>query len=155
MTTHIDIFSKLPDFKDIGFKPSEIPPLPDPLKHADLSISQIKEMSDDRLLALLNGESEIDGFLSLSTQNAITSELSARAIHKAARPHWSVIPLFVVSVVAMAASCIAAYPVLFPPAQSPAAVVAPPTQPVPLAKSTSANSLQPLPSSLPVQPRKP
>ena len=47
-----------------------------------------------------------------------TAENHAELLTEIRRPHWSISPLFWVSVVAMVAACIAAYPVLFPPPAS-------------------------------------
>lgn len=71
------------------------------------------------------------------------------------KPHWSVTPGFVVGVVAMVAACIAAYPVLFPPAQSPAVGVAPSMQTTLPSINTPSNSQPPLAHSPPAQSGKP
>ena len=68
----------------------------------------IEKMTDQELRQLL--KEDMDMGLGL----AIIREMSARDMKRLSRPHWSVTPLFWVSVVAAVSACIAAYPVLFP-----------------------------------------
>lgn len=43
-----------------------------------------------------------------------TEQLTLLRLQQASQPHWSVIPMFWVAVIAAIAGCIAAYPVVFP-----------------------------------------
>lgn len=92
----------------------KIPPAPiiKPIEFAELSTADIKAMSDDDLQKLLIGDSDIDGFIPLSVQMAISNELTQRAIRNSAKPHWSTIPMLMVTVIAAAGSWIAAVPVV-------------------------------------------
>lgn len=100
------------------------------LKTIDLSLSEVKAMSDDELLAVIAGESRHEGFLSAQLQQLITAELIRRNLEKASKPHWSVTPSFWLLIIGTSAACIAAYPVLFPQpqVQQPAAPIAPSAQ---------------------------
>jgi UPF0716 family protein affecting phage T7 exclusion len=60
----------------------------------DLTVAQLKAMSDGELLKLLSGESDLKGMIPLPLQQLITSELLARGLAKASKPHWSVVPSF-------------------------------------------------------------
>lgn len=59
-----------------------------------LRIEDVKNMSDIELLAVLNGESEPRGMMTGQTAQLIASELHARAIERASKPHWSAAPSF-------------------------------------------------------------
>jgi len=67
------------------------------------------------------------------------------------RPHWSVTPLFWVSVLAAVAACIAAYPVLFPSQAQKSASPVPPTQNGPTKSPTPSI---PLPAASPTSSEK-
>lgn len=71
-------------------KPLELPEL----EFVDLTISQIKSMSDTELLSVLSGESEHKGIVAPPLQQLITSELLSRTLANTSRPHWSVVPSF-------------------------------------------------------------
>jgi len=89
------------------------------LKVAELSVAQIKAMSNEEIKAILTGEKAVNGMLSVATQNALTIELSERAIEKASKPHWSTTYNFWTTVVAALASCAAVYLAIYPrPSQS-------------------------------------
>ena len=94
----------------------EIPKAPEipEFEFADISIAKIKESSDEELLALLNGESNIRGIIPIPTQSAITNELLRRTIQKSTKPHWSVAPSFILLVLGTIAAFVAAYASLFP-----------------------------------------
>lgn len=96
------------------FEIPKIPPAPkfNEMKFADLSAADIKAMSDDDLQKLLTGDSDIEGVIPISVQMAISNELTQRAIRQSARPHWSTIPMLMVTVIAAAGSWIAAIPVV-------------------------------------------
>jgi hypothetical protein len=64
------------------------------LEIVDLTVAQVKAMSDEELLKLLSGESDLDGIIPQPLQQLITSELLARGLAKASKPHWSVVPSF-------------------------------------------------------------
>lgn len=120
---------------DFGIPKFEIPKI----EVADISAADIKTMSNDDLAAILSGDKNMGGIVPLPVQQAITTELLVRSIHRGSKPHWSVIPLFLVSVVAAVAACIAAYPVLFPAQQS-SVVIAPSKQIVQHGSGTLSNS---------------
>lgn len=64
------------------------------LKHADISIADIKKMSDDEIMAVLNGESDIEGMVGPGLQAALQVELTRREIARATKRHWTVVPTF-------------------------------------------------------------
>jgi len=86
----------------------------DDLKVASLSSADIKSLSDSELLQILSGEKKLDGIVNIPMQNLITSELHARAIAMASKPHWSVSPGFVLSVISLIASVLALYASFYP-----------------------------------------
>jgi hypothetical protein len=112
----------LPNFDFINQAIPKIPPLdigvPE-LKKVRLTIAAIKAMPDNELLAILNGESGLEGFVPLYLQLTINQELMTREIKRASKAHWSVTPQFWFSLVAAGSGCVAAYPVVFPPPQKP------------------------------------
>lgn len=119
-----------------------------------LRIEDMKDMSDAELLAVLNGEGGPRGMMTGQTAQLIASELQARAIDRASKPHWSTVPSFWLLVISAIAACIAAYPVLFQPAQvpQPVAVTVPPAQTIPPASSKPTSSKQASSRSPPTQP---
>ena len=89
------------------------------LKVAELSVAEIKAMKDEEIKAILTGEKSVNGMLSVALQNALTIELSERAIKKASEPHWSIVPNLCIGFAAMVAASIAAYFAIYPrPSQS-------------------------------------
>lgn len=76
---------------------------------ARLSIEDIKKLSDTELLSILSGDAKLNGMMEMPLLQLIVSELQSRSIEKASKPHWSVTPNFLVGLVAMIASCFAAY----------------------------------------------
>ena len=92
---------------------------PKVMKVAELSVAQIKAMKDEDIKAILTGEKSVNGMLSIALQNALTIELSERAIKKASQPHWSIVPNLCIGFAAMVAASIAAYFAIYPrPSQS-------------------------------------
>jgi hypothetical protein len=89
----------------------EMPKAPNAAK---ISSSEIKTMKDEEIKAILTGEKAVNGILSVALQNALTIELSERAIKKASKPHWSIIPSLLIGFVAMVAAGIAAYFAVYP-----------------------------------------
>ena len=59
-----------------------------------ISVSKLKQMSDAELLAALSGENGRKGMMTMQFIQIITSELQARSIEKAGKPHWSTVPSF-------------------------------------------------------------
>lgn len=104
----------IPRFDPAFFSIPEPPELPD-LEFVDLTVSQIKAMSDAELLSILSGESEHhQGIVSMPLQQLITSELLSRTLAKTSKPHWSVVPSFwlliattVLAIIATAATVLA------------------------------------------------
>ena len=126
----------------------DFPKLPE-IKSVSLSVSEVKEMSDEELLSVLSGESKHEGIVPLQLQQVITSELLRRNMERTSKPHWSVTPSFWLLIVGTSAACIAAYPVVFPQAQQSAVVVAPPAQTIQPASSMLSSSPPQLPRSQP------
>lgn len=115
------------------------------LKMADLSVAQIKAMPDEEIKAILTGEKPVNGMLSVSLQNALTIELSERAIEKASRPHWSTTYNFWVTVIAATASCLAVGLTIYQIRSSQSApVVQKVALPTPSVQSTDSSSRKPL-----------
>jgi hypothetical protein len=113
-------------------------------------IEVVEKMSDEELRLLMKED------MDMGLGMVLIREMNARELKILSKPHWSVTPLFWVSLIAAVAACIAAYPVLFPPqvAQS-AATVAPSALIVPPALGTvSSSPPQKLPAS-PQQSNKP
>lgn len=52
-----------------------------------ISVAKLKAMSDAELLAALNGEDGRKGMMTLQFATLITSELQARSIERAGKPH--------------------------------------------------------------------
>jgi len=112
------------DFSNLDLPKLEMPDIDfGEIMTVKLSVAEIKALSDDELLAVLNRESGLEGIIPLPLQLAITSELMARHAERIAKPHWSVTPQFWLGLVAAIAGCIAAYPVVFPPQQKPVAPI--------------------------------
>lgn len=118
-----------------------------------ISVAKVKAMSDAELLAALNGEDGRKGMMTMQFLQLITSELQARSIERAGKPHWSTVPSFWLLVISAVAACIAAYPILFPPPQAlpPAAATAPPAQTIQPASGKPASSPPASRSSAPTQ----
>ena len=86
-------------------------------------IEDIQKLTIDELKEIMR-ESEFD----TRAREIVSTEINARLLKVAATPHWSLTPLFWVSVVAAVAACIAAYPVVFPSQERKLAPVVPQTQ---------------------------
>lgn len=124
-----------------------------------LRIEDMKGMSDAELLAVLNGESGRKGMMTGQTAQLIASELQARAIDRASKPHWSTVPSFwllVISVVlslsALAVAVVALPQVqqhVFPSQQQPPVVASDPST-----KSSSQPASPPSATSPTALPRK-
>ena len=84
----------------------KIPELPE-IKYVDLTVVQVKAMTDSELLSILSGESELEGIISLPLQQLITSELLARTLANTSKPHWSVVPSFCLLVIATVLALVA------------------------------------------------
>jgi len=72
-----------------------------------LRIEDMKGMSDAELLAVLNGEGGPRGMMTGQTAQLIASELQARAIDRAGKPHWSTVPSFWLLVTSVVLSLVA------------------------------------------------
>lgn len=104
--------------------PGGVHPINHNIPHtAKISTSQIKVMTDEEIKAILTGEKAVNGILSIALQNALTIELSERAIKKASKPHWSVVPSLIIGFTAMVAAGIAAYFAVYPRSPQPASEV--------------------------------
>jgi len=64
-------------------------------------------MSDLELLAALNGEDGRKGMMTMQFLQLITSELQARSIERAGKPHWSTVPSFLLLVISVVLSLVA------------------------------------------------
>ena len=89
------------------YKRPEPLPLPE-FKFVELTVSQVKAMTDAELLAVLSGEDGQDAMVPQPLQQLITSELLTRALSRNAKPHWSVVPSFWLLVSATILALIAA-----------------------------------------------
>lgn len=72
-----------------------------------ISVAKVKAMSDAELLAALNGEDGRKGMMTMQFLQLITSELQARSIERAGKPHWSTVPSFWLLVISVALSLLA------------------------------------------------
>lgn len=104
---------KIPEFSVSTEIPESVEVVePEEPEYIILTADEIKSKTDDELVKILSGESHSDKALSLSTQSLITTELISRSVNKASKPHWTITPSFIVIVVAMVFSGIAAWPVI-------------------------------------------
>jgi hypothetical protein len=106
---------------------------------SNTSIKDIEQMSNEELRLLAQETS--DPSIALATFR----EMNIRDLKQLSKPHWSVTPLFWISVVAAVAACIAAYPVLFPSQSSqPAAALLSSVQIIPpnLSPASSPSKVQ-------------
>jgi len=127
-----------------------------PINIAKLSSKQIKEFSDEDLVAILTGEKNIGGMLPLPLQSILTNELLTRSIKASSTPHWTTKAGFWVTVIAAFAACIAAYPVIFQPQeQQPVVEVSKTDKSMIFSHNKGANSQQLLLHSPPTQVSKP
>lgn len=69
----------------------------------NLSLRQIKALTDDELQKLLSGEGHKGGIRD-STIQLISNEVLIRQIRESSKPHWTVIPIFIVSCIAAVAA---------------------------------------------------
>ncbi|RGD93395.1 hypothetical protein [Acinetobacter sp. SWAC57] len=69
------------------------------LDELDLTLAEIRELSDDDLLKLLTGES-YEGMIHPALMQVISHELTSRQVMEASRPHWTVTPTFIVGCIA-------------------------------------------------------
>lgn len=72
-----------------------------------ISVAKVKAMTDAELLAALNGEDGRKGMMTMQFLQLITSELQARNIERAGRPHWSTVPSFWLLVTSVVLSFVA------------------------------------------------
>lgn len=90
----------------------------------DVSISDLKSMSDDELQALLNVTSEHQGMMTIGLEAAITNEINFRVsqqnheqvlkeIEKSGKDHWRLTPMFWIVLVTAVAAIMALYPAFF------------------------------------------
>ena len=93
------------------------------LKTAAISATQIKEMKDEEIKAVLTGEKDMGGMLPLSLQQALSNELLTRQIKEAGKPHWSTPYNFWIGLVAMVAASTAAYFTILPRSSQSSTVV--------------------------------
>lgn len=78
--------------------------LPD-LVELDLTLAEIRELSDDDLLKILTGESD-QGLIMPSLLQAINSEYVRRQIEQTSKPHWTIFPTFIVACLAAISSIV-------------------------------------------------
>jgi len=72
-----------------------------------ISVAKVKAMTDAELLAALNGEDGRKGMMTMQFLQLITSELQARNIERAGKPHWSTVPSFWLLVISVFLSIVA------------------------------------------------
>lgn len=72
-----------------------------------ISVAKVKAMSDAELLAALNGEDGRKGMMTMQFIQLITSELQARSIERAGKPHWSTVSSFWLLVTSVVLSIVA------------------------------------------------
>lgn len=72
-----------------------------------ISVAKVKAMSDAELLAALSGEDGRKGMMTMQFLQLITSELQARNIERAGKPHWSTVPSFWLLVTSVVLSLVA------------------------------------------------
>ncbi|QNH52255.1 hypothetical protein HWI77_05725 [Acinetobacter venetianus] len=73
-----------------------------------LTLEEIKKLSDDELLMILSGEGR-NGVIPAPLLQAISYELTSRQIKKSSKPHWTIIPTFVVACIAAVAALVSIY----------------------------------------------
>ncbi|WP_343316312.1 hypothetical protein AAC899_11375 [Acinetobacter soli] len=73
-----------------------------------LTLQEIKNLSDDELLMLLSGEGQ-SGVISAPLLQAISYELTSRQLKRSSKPHWTIIPTFLVACIAAVATLISIY----------------------------------------------
>ena len=76
---------------DLGLK--EKPFVMPDLNSLELSIAQIRELSDDDLLRLLSGEGH-HGLIRDPIIHLISNEILSREIKESSKPHWTIKPTF-------------------------------------------------------------
>ncbi len=124
-----------PRFPSIDFPQIEV---------VELTVAEIKAMSDAELLSVLSGESEHEGIVPQPLQQLITAELLARTLAKNAKPHWSVVPSFWLLVAATLLAFVAAVAAILALPSTSAAVRSPAQQSAPA--SLPPESTKPAPS---------
>jgi len=77
------------------------------IKTIKLTVAQIKSMPDEKLLEVLNGKFSNDGIVTLPLQQIIIAELTRRNMERSSKPHWSVIPSFILLIAAVVISILA------------------------------------------------
>ncbi len=78
------------------------------LSFVDLSVEQVRAMSDAELLSVLSGEYGDGAILPAGLQQLVATELHSRGLLAAFKPHWSVVPSFWLLVLTAALALIAA-----------------------------------------------
>lgn len=78
-----------------------------------ISVAEVKAMTDEELLAALNDEDGRKGMTTMQHLQLITSELQARSIERAGKPHWSTVPSFWLLVTSVAISFLAIVVAIF------------------------------------------
>ncbi|MGL3997927.1 hypothetical protein ACSR4G_17055 [Acinetobacter baumannii] len=73
-----------------------------------LTLEEIKRLSDDELMMLLSGEGR-SGIIPAPLLQAISYELTSRQIKKSSKPHWTIIPTFIVACIAAIAAIVSIY----------------------------------------------
>src|SRR6218665_1242878 len=111
-----------------------------------LSLAQLREMSDDELLKLLTGESELKGLLRAATAQSIQAVLHERALQRATKPRWTEVPSFWLLVVAVLLAALGA-PGAVKSWFQPAAPAAPAPAPAASAPDAAAPSSSPVSTS--------
>jgi hypothetical protein len=75
------------------------------MEELDLTLSEIRELSDDDLLKLLTGESD-KGFVAPPLLQVINNEYIRRQMELTSRPHWTILPTFIVACLAAVSSIV-------------------------------------------------
>lgn len=73
-----------------------------------LTLEEIRQLSDDELLMLLSGEGR-NGVIPAPLLQAISYELTSRQIQRASKPHWTIIPTFIIVLIAAIGTIISIY----------------------------------------------
>ena len=75
------------------------------LDELDLTLAEIRELSDDNLLKLLTGESD-QGFISPPLLQAINHEYIRWQMEITSKTHWTILPTFIVACLAAVSSIV-------------------------------------------------
>ena len=105
----VDEFLKInQEYNDLAFKKAmetKVVTIPD-FNFLKITTAQIKELKTEELLNLLSGEAH-KGAIHETTIQLISNEILSRQIKEAAKPHWNVYAILILTFIAAAASVIA------------------------------------------------